>query len=171
MRIDEDAGTAEATNDETRDARVALRPARHADIDAVLEIEHASFGDPWNRSAFVDLVGDPRVAFLIADAGGAVRGYVVAWFVLDEGEIGNLAVTRNARRRGIGALLLDGAIAAVRASDVDTLYLEVRDSNAAARALYASRGFVEVGRRREYYRKPKEDALVLRLDLSRAARA
>jgi [ribosomal protein S18]-alanine N-acetyltransferase len=170
MRIDEDAGTAEVTNEDTR-ARVVLRPARDADIDAVLEIEHASFGDPWNRNAFVDLVDDPRVAFLIADAGGAVRGYVVAWFVLDEGEIGNLAVARSARRRGIGALLLDGAIAAVRSSDVDTLYLEVRDSNAAARALYASRGFVEVGRRREYYRKPKEDALVLRLDLSPAARA
>ena len=170
MRIDEESGTAEATNDDTR-ARIVLRPARDADIDAVLEIERASFGDPWNRSAFVDLVGDPRVAFLIADAGVAVRGYVVALFVLDEGEIGNLAVARSARRRGIGALLLDGAIQAVRASDVDTLYLEVRDSNAAARALYASRGFVEVGRRREYYRKPKEDALVLRLDLSPAARA
>jgi ribosomal-protein-alanine N-acetyltransferase len=165
MRIDEEADTADVTSGEVR-ARIALRPARDADIDAVVAIEHASFGDPWNRSAFVDLIDDPRVAFLIADVGGAVRGYVVAWFVLDEGEIGNLAVAREARRRGIGALLLDGAIAAVRASDVDTLYLEVRDSNAAARALYASRGFVEVGRRREYYRKPKEDALVLRLDLA-----
>ena len=164
MRIDEDAGTAEETNRDAR-ARIVLRRARDADLDAVLAIEHASFGDPWNRSAFVDLVDDPRVAFLIADVGGAVRGYVVAWFVLDEGEIGNLAVARDARRRGIGALLLDGAIAAVRDADVDTLYLEVRDSNVAARALYASRGFVEVGRRREYYRKPKEDALVLRLDL------
>ena len=165
MRIDEDADTTEVTNGDTR-ARIVLRPARDADIDAVLAIEHTSFGDPWNRSAFADLVDDPRVAFLIADAGGEVRGYVVAWFVLDEGEIGNLAVAREARRGGIGALLLDGAIAAVRGSDVDTLYLEVRDSNAAARALYASRGFVEVGRRREYYRKPKEDALVLRLDLA-----
>ena len=165
MRIDEEADTVDVTSGEVR-ARIALRPARDADIDAVVAIEHASFGDPWNRSAFVDLIDDPRVAFLIADVGGAVRGYVVAWFVLDEGEIGNLAVAREARRRGIGALLLDGAIAAVRASDVETLYLEVRDSNAAARSLYASRGFVEVGRRREYYRKPKEDALVLRLDLA-----
>lgn len=167
MRIDEDAGT-EMTSGTTR-APIVLRPARDADIDAVLTIEHASFGDPWNRSAFIDLVGDPRVAFLIADTGGAVRGYVVAWFVLDEGEIGNLAVANDARRQGIGARLLDGAIAAVRKSDVDTLYLEVRDSNAAARALYASRGFVEVGRRREYYRRPKEDALVLRLDLTPGA--
>jgi [ribosomal protein S18]-alanine N-acetyltransferase len=165
MRIDEDADAAEVTSAGSRE-RIVLRPARDADLGAVLAIEQASFGDPWNRSAFIDLVNDPRVAFLIAEVGGVVRGYVVAWFVLDEGEIGNLAVASEARRRGIGALLLDGAIAAVRASNVDTLYLEVRDSNAAARALYASRGFVEVGRRREYYRRPKEDALVLRLDLT-----
>ncbi|HEY8794000.1 MAG TPA: ribosomal protein S18-alanine N-acetyltransferase [Gemmatimonadaceae bacterium] len=147
-------------------APFVLRVAREADIDAVLAIEHASFGDPWNRSAFVELIDDPRVAFLIADAGGEVRGYIVAWFVLDEGEIGNLAVADVARRHGVGARLLDGAIAAVRAADVHSLYLEVRDSNAAARALYASRGFVEVGRRRDYYRRPKEDALVLRLELA-----
>ena len=143
-----------------------LRAAREADIDAVLAIEHASFGDPWNRGAFLELIDDPRVACLIADAGGEVSGYVVAWFVLDEGEIGNLAVADGARRHGVGARLLDGAIAAVRAADVNSLYLEVRDSNVAARALYASRGFVEVGRRRDYYRRPKEDALVLRLELA-----
>jgi ribosomal-protein-alanine N-acetyltransferase len=165
MRVGEDAGASAAS--ETREAPVSLRAAREADIDAVLDIELAAFGDPWSRSAFVDLIGDPRVAFLVADARGEVRGYVVAWYVLDEGEIGNLAVRDSARRQGIGARLLDGAIAKVRASDVDSLYLEVRDSNAAARALYASRGFVEVGRRKEYYRRPKEDALVLRLDLDR----
>jgi ribosomal-protein-alanine N-acetyltransferase len=119
----------------------------------------------------MELLDDPRVAFLIADDGGAVRGYVVAWFVLDEGEIGNLAVVTDARRHGIGARLLDGAIAAVRTARVEALYLEVRDSNAAARALYASRGFAEVGRRREYYRRPKEDALVLRLELGGATPA
>lgn len=145
---------------------VVLRAAREADLESVLAIEQASFADPWSLSAFMELLNDPRVAFLIADAGGVVLGYVVAWFVLDEGEIGNLAVHADARRQGVGARLLDGAIAAVRKARVDALYLEVRDSNAAARALYASRGFAEVGRRREYYRKPKEDALVLRLDLS-----
>jgi len=162
---DADADADASVASERPRASCVLRHARLEDIDQVLEIEHASFGDPWSRGAFLDLIGDPRVAFLIADVGGEVRGYVVAWFVLDEGEIGNLAVHETERRHGIGARLLDGAIAAVRASDVDSLYLEVRDSNAAARALYASRGFAEVGRRREYYRRPKEDALVLRLDL------
>jgi ribosomal-protein-alanine N-acetyltransferase len=152
-------------------APIAMRRAREADVDRILAIEQASFADPWSRSAFVELLDDPRVAFLIADAGGTVRGYIVAWFVLDEGEIGNLAVHADARRQGVGALLLDAAIAAVRKSRVESLYLEVRDSNAAARALYASRGFAEVGRRREYYRRPKEDALVLRLDLDEAAPA
>ncbi len=163
MRMGGDAGTS-ATSERAR-VPAALRAAREDDVDAVLEIERASFGDPWNRSAFLDLIGDPRVAFLVADAGGELRGYVVAWYVLDEGEIGNLAVHDSARRQGIGARLLDAAIAKVRGSNVDSLYLEVRDSNAAARALYASRGFAEVGRRKEYYRRPKEDALVLRLDL------
>jgi len=157
-------------NSEPR-APIVLRAAREADLDNVLAIEQASFADPWSRSAFIELLDDPRVAFLIADAGDAVRGYVVAWHVLDEGEIGNLAVHADARRQGVGARLLDGAIAAVRKARVDALYLEVRDSNAAARALYASRGFAEVGRRREYYRRPKEDALVLRLELAGAAPA
>ena len=169
MRTDEGAHT-DVANSEPR-APIVLRAAREADVDSVLTIEQASFADPWSRSAFMELLDDPRVAFLIADAGGAVHGYVVAWFVLDEGEIGNLAVHAEARRQGVGARLLDGAIAAVRTARVDALYLEVRDSNAAARALYASRGFTEVGRRREYYRRPKEDALVLRLEVAGAAPA
>lgn len=142
---------------------VRLRSARRADIDAIVAIECASFGDPWDRGAFENLLDDPRASFLVAERDGSVRGYVVAWFVLDEGEIGNLAVSGQARRQGVGALLLDGAIRTAAAAEVESLYLEVRDSNAAARALYASRGFAEVGRRRDYYRRPREDALVLKL--------
>ncbi|MDQ2765788.1 MAG: ribosomal protein S18-alanine N-acetyltransferase [Gemmatimonadota bacterium] len=169
MRTNHDA-RANVANSEPR-ASIVLRAASDKDLDSVLAIEQASFADPWSRSAFMELLGDPRVAFLIADASGTVCGYVVAWFVLDEGEIGNLAVHAEAGRQGVGARLLDGAIAAVRKARVDSLYLEVRDSNAGARALYASRGFAEVGRRREYYRRPKEDALVLRLELAGAAPA
>lgn len=167
MHIGEDAVVGVARR-EPREP-VVLRAATDRDVDAVLAIEQSSFGDPWNRSAFLELLDDPRVAFLIADMAGVVRGYVVAWFVLDEGEIGNLAVAREVQRQGIGARLLDGAIAAVREAKVEALYLEVRETNGAARALYASRGFVEVGRRRGYYRKPREDALVLRLALAEGA--
>jgi len=156
MRADQDTRSSSTTR---------LRAARASDIDAIVLIEQASFGDPWNRTAFVELLDDPRVCFLLAEGGGYVRGYVVAWFVLDEGEIGNLAVSESARREGAGALLLDGAIKAAGEADVALLYLEVRDSNSAARALYASRGFAEIGRRRDYYRRPREDALVLRLSI------
>jgi ribosomal-protein-alanine N-acetyltransferase len=159
-----------ADQDTRSGSRTRLRAARASDIDAILLIEQASFGDPWNRTAFVELLGDPRVCFLLAERDGSVRGYVVAWFVLDEGEIGNLAVSESARRQGAGGLLLNGAIKVAGESGVASLYLEVRDSNMAARALYASRGFVEIGRRRDYYRRPREDALVLRLSIPESSR-
>lgn len=147
-------------------ADVSLRPAGAQDVPLVARIEEASFSDPWSQRSFQALLHDSRVFFTVATlADGVVAGYVVAWFVADEGEIANLAVSPAARRRHVGATLLDATIRAARAHHVASLYLEVRDSNAAARALYASRGFVEVGRRRRYYRKPEEDALVLRLVL------
>ncbi|HEX6535090.1 MAG TPA: ribosomal protein S18-alanine N-acetyltransferase [Gemmatimonadaceae bacterium] len=143
-----------------------IREATPADMDRVRAIEVASFTDPWSRSAFERLLGDYRVHFMVAcDAERVVMGYVVAWFVVDEGEIANLAVAPEARGRHVGAALLDHTVRRARARGVGALYLEVRDSNAPARALYASRGFVEVGRRRRYYRRPVEDALVLRLVL------
>ena len=151
-----------------RAAQVTVRLASAADIDRVSAIEQASFSDPWSWTAFERLVveRDERVHFAVAcTADGTVIGYMVAWFVMDEGEIANLAVAPEARGAGIGATLLRTAIAAARTRGVTTLYLEVRSSNSAARALYASHGFTEVGRRRRYYRRPVEDALVLRLVL------
>ena len=93
---------------------------------------------------------------------GRIYGYVVAWMVVDEAEIANLAVADDARGTGIGARLLDHAIDAARGRKSRVVFLEVRESNAPARALYASRGFEVAGRRAKYYRKPVEDALVLR---------
>lgn len=149
-------------------APATVRPATAADIQRVSEIEQDAFTDPWSRSAFERFVveKDERVLFDVAClADGRVVGYLVAWFIMDEGEIANLAVARGERARGIGTLLLMQAITEARAREVGTIYLEVRDSNSAARALYASHGFEEIGRRRRYYRRPVEDALVLRLVL------
>jgi ribosomal-protein-alanine N-acetyltransferase len=145
-----------------------VRAATMADVGRVSEIEQEAFTDPWSRSAFERLVmdRDPRVLFDVACLpDGKVAGYVVAWFIMDEGEIANLAVAPASRSRGIGTLLLVTAITTARSREVGTIYLEVRDSNVAARALYASHGFQEIGRRRRYYRRPVEDALVLRLVL------
>ena len=153
--------------DGTSAPQATVRPATKRDIDQIAAIERSSFTDPWSRGSFVGLLGDPRVFFAVAcTADGIVAGYVVAWFVVDEGEIANLAVAADARRKHLGSSLLDAALAAARERRVSSVYLEVRDSNTAARRLYASRGFKEIGRRRNYYRSPVEDALVLRLILA-----
>ena len=145
---------------------VAVRPATTADLDRIAAIEQASFSDPWSRRAFQGLLGDRRVFFAVACLPtGAVAGYVAAWFIADEGEIANLAVGPQFRGKHLGSFLLDAAVSAARTRGVSSIYLEVRDSNERARALYTSRGFVVVGRRRHYYRRPTEDALVLRLAL------
>jgi ribosomal-protein-alanine N-acetyltransferase len=90
-----------------------------------------------------------------------VVGMVAVRTAAGEAEILNLAVAPAQRRRGAGRLLVEAAIAAVKAEGAGRVYLEVRESNAAARSFYANLDFVESGRRRNYYCSPTEDALVL----------
>lgn len=158
---------------------VQVRPARVEDLARVAEIEAASFSDPWSDDAFIVSLKLPHIRFLVAEAhveahvvagagesagAPALEGYVIAMVLGPEGEIADIAVTPDARGRGVGRALLDEIIVDLRGRGVRTLYLEVRESNAAARRLYASRGFGAVGRRRGYYRGPTEDALLLRRD-------
>ena len=82
----------------------------------------------------------------------------------DEAELLNLAVSRQSRRRGIGATLVEHAVREAEARGARAVFLEVRESNVAARALYASAGFDQVGRRKGYYQRPREDALILRIE-------
>lgn len=145
------------------DHGVRLRPARESDLPGVLAIERVSFTDPWSRSSFATLLEQPRVYFSVAlDEADALVGYTVAWFVLDEAELANLAVLPQARGRRIGSLLLAAALAAADARGIESMYLEVRASNVSAIALYSAHGFTEIARRKAYYKKPVEDALVLR---------
>jgi ribosomal-protein-alanine N-acetyltransferase len=143
-----------------------LRNATPADLDAIETIEQKAFSDPWSRASFASLIGQPPMHFVVAILGDRVVGYVVAWFIGGDGEIGNIAVEEQQRGQGIGARLLEDTLAAARARGVEVVYLEVRESNRAAQRMYERRGFVRVGRRRRYYRRPEEDALILRLELS-----
>jgi ribosomal-protein-alanine N-acetyltransferase len=104
----------------------------------------------------------------VAVEDGRLVGYLLARQAADEAEILNLGVAPAARRRGIGRALVREGLAALAGRGASQVFLEVRASNAAARALYAEFGFGEVGRRREYYRRPVEDAIVLRAAISAA---
>ena len=149
-----------------------IRRAVRGDLAAMLRIEQASFADPWTVDSFATALSLDRMRVLVAesaergrergDAAAEVLGYVVALVVGPEAEIADLAVAPEARRQGIGRALLEGSVAELRAAGVRTVYLEVRESNRAARALYDAHGFESVGRRRRYYRSPVEDALVLK---------
>jgi ribosomal-protein-alanine N-acetyltransferase len=142
---------------------IDVRLATIRDVGAIVAIEKAAFSDPWSETAFHEALAHPAVFFACADRGvGDIAGYVVAWFAADEGEIANLAVAPHAWGGGVGRALLDSALDVASTRGAAAVYLEVRDSNERARRLYRSSGFEEVGRRRRYYRRPVEDAIVLR---------
>jgi [ribosomal protein S18]-alanine N-acetyltransferase len=111
------------------------------------------------------------VPFLVAERGGVVAGYVVAHNAADEGEILNLGVAAAHRRQGIGRALVEQILQVLAARGVRMVYLEVRISNAAARRLYESLGFGEVMRRARYYRRPVEDAVILRAAIAAKGRS
>ena len=150
-------------------ANLVLRPAATRDLREIAAIERLSFSDPWSKASFARLLEGPA-HFVVAERPVAgervVAGYVVAWVVVEEAEIANIAVAPSARRHGIGARLLDDAVAALAARGARAIFLEVRRSNVSAQGLYASRGFREGGCRRGYYRNPVEDALILRRDVT-----
>jgi len=106
------------------------------------------------------------VPFLVAVAGADVAGYAIAHVAADEGEILNLGVAAAHRRRGVGRRLVQAMVATLAARGAAAVYLEVRESNAAARGLNQELGFREVGRRSRYYRQPVEDAILLRAAIS-----
>ena len=146
-------------------ASVAVRLAGADDIKLVGSIERSSFSDPWGDTEFESALESPATIFLVAQDSktAAVCGYAIALIVLDESEILNIAVDSQTRRSGIGGVLLDSALQRLRDRGATAVYLEVRETNESARRLYVSRGFKELSRRKNYYRKPTEDALVLAL--------
>jgi ribosomal-protein-alanine N-acetyltransferase len=137
----------------------------------MLTIESASFSDPWSRYALLGAVESPgmvvTVAELVSRAADEpdVGGYSVLSRSADEAELLNLAVAGSVRGQGIGAALVEQAVADATEWGAWAIFLEVRASNAAALGLYRRAGFREVGRRKGYYRRPSEDALILRREL------
>ncbi len=136
-----------------------LERARPQHLSEIVRIERACFSDAWSAQGLSAEIEAGRMWCAITD-GDAVAGYIVAWNIAGECEIANLAVDPTRRRQGIGRALL----AHILAWDAQRFFLEVRVGNTAARALYAASGFVEYGVRKNYYRSPTEDALLLYKD-------
>ena len=128
-------------------------------VSAVAELERQNFSEPWPDIAVRGELTNKLALWLVALEGGEVVGYVGSQTVLQEADMMNIAVADSHRRRGIAKMLVEELILQL---DAYQLSLEVRSSNAPAIALYENLGFQQVGLRKNYYRKPKEDALILR---------
>ena len=134
---------------------MTIRPATAADLDAVVELEQTCLGaDAWSRGLVEQGIAAalPTVSYLVADVDGVVVGHAVASAAGDDAELQRIAVDPAYRRRGLAGELLAAVEQRAAADGATRLLLEVREDNTAAAAFYESRGFVEVGRRRGYYR-------------------
>jgi ribosomal-protein-alanine N-acetyltransferase len=140
-----------------------IRPATPADVPALQAIErHAATAAHWSEADYARLfAAEPRRLALVIEE-KELLGFLVARPVGDEWELENIAVTGPARRRGMGASLLGHFLDLARRQGARTVFLEVRESNRAARALYEKWAFTESDRRKTYYRDPAEDAVVYR---------
>ena len=142
-----------------------ITDAREELLPQIQKIEQQSFSVPWTE-AMLRMQLDPNShVFLTAEAAGDVIGYVGLMYVLDEGYISNVAVHPIWRRRGVADALLEELEQRAKKLMLSFLTLEVRAGNAPAIALYEKHGFRAVGRRKDYYEKPKEDAILMTLTL------
>jgi ribosomal-protein-alanine N-acetyltransferase len=148
-----------------------IRRITDADIDRLFEIaEKLNHAPKWPRrvyEAMLETTMQLRAAFVATDTkGGAVMGFVVVGLTPPEAELESIAVAAEHQRQGVARRLFEAAAVELRRARVSEVFLEVRESNQPAIALYRTLGFVEAGRREGYYADPVEDALVMRLKLA-----
>lgn len=144
-----------------------IRAMTAADVPQVAALECACFADPWPEQVIAKELENELSLWLVAADGENVLGYVGSQTVLGEADMMNLAVRAEHRRQGIAAALVTALCAALRTEkNAEVLMLEVRASNEAAIRLYTALGFAEIGRRPNYYFHPKEDARILRKELT-----
>ena len=142
------------------DFKLVKTTMRH--IKAIHAIEKECFSEPWSIYSLKNEINHPQSICLAAiGKNGSVYGHLTLHYVLDEGNINNIAVRPAARRHGIGRKLIEEAVSKSRAIGITSISLEVRTKNLAAISLYESLGFVTRGLRKNYYKKPIDDALIM----------
>ena len=140
---------------------INIREAIENDIDAMVNIETASFSVPWSRTAFEESFENRYTKMFVAEDEDKVVGYSVIGLIVPDAEILNVAVEESYRRQGIGEMLIDSLIALGDKEDVSDFFLEVRASNEPAIELYRKKGMEVIGRRKDYYDMPVEDAVLM----------
>jgi ribosomal-protein-alanine N-acetyltransferase len=144
---------------------LAIRTAFISDLPAMMALEkRAATAAHWSAEQYAALFRDPGRVALIMQEESELQGFVIARGVGEEWEIENIAIAGPARRRGLGTRLLGDLLDLARAKGAAAIFLEVRESNQAARGLYKKWAFLESGRRPRYYKDPEEDAILYRLD-------
>ena len=131
-------------------------------VAQVAELERICFADPWSEKSVASELDNKWALWLVAEENDCVMGYIGSQTSIDETDVMNVAVHPDYRRKGIAEALITELVARLKEGGSHALMLEVRASNAPAIALYEKLGFSQVGCRRNYYRNPKEDALILR---------
>ena len=134
------------------------------DLDFVLEIEHLSFPHPWRRTTFIGELDNYPISIpfgIICRQNDRLIGYIILWFIQEEVQISNFALHPDFRKRGVGEAVLRDILDKITKEGAEEIFLEVRPSNSAARSLYEKLGFQILGKRKDYYQSPVEDALIM----------
>lgn len=143
-----------------------IRQMQEQDIAEVAAIEKEIFSSPWSEESFRDALQSEDNIYLVAAESGRIVGYCGIWTSYETGDLCNIAVVPDYRRCQIGGNLLKEAIRLAIERQVQSLLLEVRGSNSSAIALYKKIGFHNIGIRKDYYRSPKEDAILMQCELT-----
>ena len=139
-----------------------IEPMNASHVPQIAQLEKRCFSDPWSEKSIASELENPLSVWLVAVDGGQLIGYVGSQTVLDGSDMMNIAVAPDFRRMGIAQAMVSNLIGRLKERNSRCLILEVRVSNLPAIALYEKMGFIQVGRRRNCYQNPKEDALILR---------
>lgn len=146
------------TND---NENLILRTCSVNNLTRLLRIENRCFDNPWTINMLVSEILNPDTHFLCLWKDDEMIGYISIWLVIDTANINNIAIDKPFQNKGYGSYLLTKSIEALKTEDIKEVTLEVRQSNEPAINLYKANGFDIIGTRKEYYRKPTEDAYIM----------
>ena len=139
-----------------------IETMKNSHVAQIAELEKICFSDPWSEKSIASELNNKLAFWLVAVEGETLAGYIGSQTVMEETDMMNVAVHPDFRRRGIAEALVSALVEKLKEMGSHCLTLEVRASNVPAITLYEKMGFYEIGRRKNYYRNPKEDALILR---------